>query len=64
MMGRLFEVLEARREASRAVSDEDPDCLLFTVTHRNRFGARSGALAPSPAARDADCEGRGELYFM
>lgn len=68
-MGRLFEaldeVVEARREASRAESGEDPGCLLFTVTHRNRFGARSEALVPSPAVRVADCEGRGELlYFM
>lgn len=67
--GRLFEIfdraVEARREANRAVSGDDPGCLLFTVTHRYRFGARSEALAPSPAVRVVDCEGRGELlYFM
>lgn len=64
-MGRLSEVFDVVVEARRAVSGEDPGCLLFTATHRYRLGARSEALASSPAARVADCEGRGELlYFM
>jgi hypothetical protein len=58
-------VVELRREDSLAVSGGDPDCLLVTVTHRYRLGARDATLASSPAARFADCEDRGELlYFM